>query len=330
LSFEPQVLFLTHLCVGTDEVNEHYCVLPNNQGIHLIDTPGFDDSALSDTEILTKVADWFSTTYNNGVKMAGIVYLHRIIDARVPAAGVRNLRMFRKLVGNDSLANVVLATTFWGEIQANERLKANAREEQLKSSFWKDMIEHGSVVMRHDQEKQSGLEILMKIINRNRPVALDIQREMVDNHKTLDQTAAGQELATEIEKQRVVFEQRMEKMRKELAQSMSMQDAAHRESLRRLREKTEQQMQEHKRAAESLKVNREHLKEQVRQRYNEKIAQTESRLRAEERAERQEQESRNRARQRTQNSGYRRHPDCRNHPPEDQWHLQNCSHPLFA
>ncbi len=48
----------------------------------LIDTPGFDDSKRSDTEILTEISRLLATQYKLVVTLKGIIYLHRITDNR--------------------------------------------------------------------------------------------------------------------------------------------------------------------------------------------------------------------------------------------------------
>lgn len=61
--------------------------------------------------MLRRVADWLNRTHQAKVKLAGIVYLHRINDTRLGGSAMKNLRMFKKLCGDDALSCVVLATT---------------------------------------------------------------------------------------------------------------------------------------------------------------------------------------------------------------------------
>lgn len=48
--------------------------------IHLIDTPGFDDSVRSDEETLQELAYWLVKAYERSILLSGIVLLHRITD----------------------------------------------------------------------------------------------------------------------------------------------------------------------------------------------------------------------------------------------------------
>lgn len=53
-------------------------------------------------------------------KLNGSINLHRITDVRMYGGAMRNLKMFRKLCGPDPIKNVVIASTFWGEISDQE------------------------------------------------------------------------------------------------------------------------------------------------------------------------------------------------------------------
>ena len=85
----------------------------------------------------------FVISHEDGMNITGIVYLHDICQARV--TGSKNPDMFMKLFGEDAFANVVLGTTKWTAIRQEI---GQQREQELCDSFWKDMIEHGSTVMR--------------------------------------------------------------------------------------------------------------------------------------------------------------------------------------
>ncbi|KAE9368404.1 hypothetical protein N431DRAFT_381805 [Stipitochalara longipes BDJ] len=165
---------------------------------YLIDTPGFDDTSRSNTDILKEVAACFCNMYAKGLKLNGIVYLHRISDPRMSGSAMKNLNMFQKLCGTQSSPNVVLVTTMWKELQqqtggiaAGER-----REEELKTKdlFWAGMLNRGSKIMRHTGDRKSAQAILSSILDARTKVTLDIQTEMVDEGLQLDQTTAGKYL----------------------------------------------------------------------------------------------------------------------------------------
>ena len=125
------------------------------------------------------------------MKVAGIIYLHEITQTRMAGTAIRNLEMFKKLCGNDALANVVLGTTKWGELRPEVGQK---REKQLAESFWKDMIQRGSIMMQVHNDASSAWRIVHHILAN---ISIDfvlIQDELVEHRKSLSQTTAGQML----------------------------------------------------------------------------------------------------------------------------------------
>ena len=88
----------------------------NKNTVHLIDTPGFDDTTLSDTDVLKAVAQCFHETYSSEIQLNGIIYIHRISDPRMTGNALKNLSVFRKICGDKSLECVVLATTMWDSV----------------------------------------------------------------------------------------------------------------------------------------------------------------------------------------------------------------------
>jgi len=160
--------------------------------IVFVDTPGFDDTHKSDTEILKIIADWLEKTYNNKNKLAGIIYLHRISDNRMAGTPLKNLRMFANLCGDDATKNVILATTMWELFQGDE---GDRRVKQLQEKYWKGMLDNGSTVAQFRPTTfDSAWEIVNIIVGKDsghhsRPLL--IQEEMVDLGRQLSETKAG-------------------------------------------------------------------------------------------------------------------------------------------
>ena len=123
------------------------------------------------------------------MNITGIVYLHDICLPRCTGTILKNLDMFKKLCGDDALRNVVLGTTKWSLI--NRRETGEKREQQLRDSIWKEMINHGSVIRRVGRDRSSAMEILDHIL-QNKPIeSLLIQKEVVDEQKPIPETTAG-------------------------------------------------------------------------------------------------------------------------------------------
>ncbi|KAH9436696.1 hypothetical protein MCOR02_000365 [Pyricularia oryzae] len=102
--------------------------LSPTQTVFLIDTPGFDDTNRSDSDVLREIASWLTNSFRNKILLHGIIYLHRISDPRMQGSARKNLMMFKKLCGDDALKKVILATTMWDIVPTET---AEARQAEL-------------------------------------------------------------------------------------------------------------------------------------------------------------------------------------------------------
>jgi hypothetical protein len=228
--------------------------------LFLVDTPGFDDTYRSDTDILGELAYWLNDTYAEKIQLTGIIYLHRISDTRLRQTAMKNLRMFKALCGEDGLPSVVLATTRWTNVSPVDGIK---RETELKENpnMWKRMIEQGSRVWRQDEDGKSAWEIIRYLISIKRPVTLKIQEEM-SKGATLDETAAGQEVYAELEKQRQKYEKRLEELREEMARAIEKKDIERQEELAQFKAEIELKQAQMLENERKLQADREELRRQ--------------------------------------------------------------------
>lgn len=204
----------------------------NVHTIYLLDTPGFDDTNRSDIDILTHIAHYLSVSYANNITVSGIIFLHSIADNRVSGSKMRNITMFKELVGDAAYENVAITTTMWwkGEKEANIR-----KEGQLREEFFKDVLEGGGNVFRHtagagpedhDRARQQAMEVVSHLMERARvgPVVLKIQGELIDERKSLNQTRAGEALREEGEKMQRELKTQLEEMNAERKEALQRRD----------------------------------------------------------------------------------------------------------
>ena len=87
-----------------------------------------------------------SPRYPDGttLKIAGILYLHRITDNCMSGSAHRNLQIFGRLYGNIPFPRTRLVTTTWD--LAKDEVVARQRETQLTSTFWRMLTDEGAVV----------------------------------------------------------------------------------------------------------------------------------------------------------------------------------------
>ncbi|KAH7351272.1 P-loop containing nucleoside triphosphate hydrolase protein [Rhexocercosporidium sp. MPI-PUGE-AT-0058] len=230
------------------------------QRCFLIDTPGFDDTHRSDTDVLREIADWLNRSYQNNIQLAGIVYLHRITDPRVGGSSLKNLRMFKKLCGAKGLSCVVLATTMWSQIDPDD---GQRRERELVSNkeFWGEMVKQGSRVMRQDRDEASAIQIIQYILQQRHRMVLDIQTEMASG-KTLDETSAGRELEAELERLRKQHDEEMRELREDMMEAQRANDQRAQEEIAAIRDDLQKKMDQDKQDRERMRVTMEELQKQ--------------------------------------------------------------------
>jgi len=184
----------------------------DDEWITLIDTPGFDDTERPQADILKQIATFLEISFEKGKRLAGVIYIHRISDRRMSGVSMENFRLFRKICGDAAMQNVVIVTNMWAEVDA--KIGAS-REDQLKNIYFKDAFSHGARMRRHDDDVDSARSILLDLLCET-PQALQVQEEMVVQHKSIPETAAGTELLNELSKEAQKHQNEIEELRNEL------------------------------------------------------------------------------------------------------------------
>ncbi|KAJ4269843.1 hypothetical protein NW762_001512 [Fusarium torreyae] len=226
--------------------------------IYLIDTPGFDDTEKTDSDVLNEIAMWLSDSYQHEIRLHGIIYLHRISDVRMQGSAKKNLLTFRKLCGEDALKKVILASTMWDKTPLEE---ATVREQELKDTpeFWGWMLEKGSSCHRYDNTAESARQIILSLANHEEPIATDLQKQLVDDKLTLDETSAGQELASEILKERERLYKELQLLEAEIKAAKEQHDRDTQEALQEERDRYTNMIQKAEKNTERLKSTMESL-----------------------------------------------------------------------
>ncbi|KAM3511441.1 hypothetical protein MY11210_004933 [Beauveria gryllotalpidicola] len=244
----------------TSQVDVFAYEMTPDRTVFLIDTPGFDDTNRSDTQVLTEIARWLGDSYRNKILLHGIIYLHRITDVRMSGAAKGNLLMFRRLCGDDYLKKVTLVTTMWDKVPDSV---GASRERELKETpeFLGKMISRGSICCRYYNNAESGRDIIHKLVNHNhgRPIATDIQRELVDESRELGQTAAGQEVEGELGKARQKWAAEKRRIEKDMHEAKRQHDREAEKMLREERDRYADMMKKIEADSEALRATMENL-----------------------------------------------------------------------
>ncbi|KAJ4415326.1 hypothetical protein N0V85_002767 [Neurospora sp. IMI 360204] len=245
----------------------------NGQRIFVADTPGFNDTQLSDVDILKDIAFFLSQLHLRKVRLGGILYLHPITDNRVSGSALKTFNILRALCGLQSLKCASLVTTKWDALRSSkDDLAAYGRENELKytSNLWGSMRQHGSQSYRWLGSEASARSIVREVIqtscrNTSSPV-LQIQRELVDEKRPLDSTSAGREIMKHYGDRCQKLKQELDNLRSEL---LSASDLT-REELKEGEAEVNRLMDELNRAETSqqgLRVSQQDLFDQKKREY---------------------------------------------------------------
>lgn len=163
---------------------------------------------------------------------------------------MRNVQMFKEVVGNAAARNVAIVTTKWGlvEPELGEKREAELKDDPL---FFQPLLGLQASMVRypiHD-DHNLGLEIVKRMIESNRPIELQIQVEMVEKELQVGQTTAGLTLS------------------RALAQGLREAEEKHK---KQMREMEEAQMRQHG-------IQMQELQDQAEAAYQERAAEFERR-----------------------------------------------------
>ncbi|KAG8741178.1 hypothetical protein FRC10_003223 [Ceratobasidium sp. 414] len=197
------------LASSTKEVQTSPIFRLDGRNVQLYDTPGFDDTSLTDTEILKRIAE--------------------ITDNRMTGASVRSFELFTKICGLSSMRNVMIVTNMWSSPADPEEER---RDEQLKTSFFNVAVDNGAKMARRAGVGSQSARSIVQLMLNLPPIELQLQTELARG-LPLDETQAGivvdQNLRVRLERQR----REREELEEELAAARQDRDRRAQEQLER-------------------------------------------------------------------------------------------------
>ena len=148
------------------------------------------------------------------MKLAGVIYFHRISEERWKRSDTRSFGWLRRICGEETLRNVVLTTNMWGNVTPEI---GAAREEQLAAEFVKPALDGGAQLRRHHDTTESTHQIIRAILNNHRTRApLQVQRELIDERREFDHTTVGEGINREVDERTRGLERLIEELQGEL------------------------------------------------------------------------------------------------------------------
>ncbi|KAH7094265.1 P-loop containing nucleoside triphosphate hydrolase protein [Paraphoma chrysanthemicola] len=180
----------------TTKVTVHTTVL-SGRTIHLIDTPGFDDSGRSDEEILQELAYWLTAATERDLQLSGIIYLHRITDVRLQGSALRSLRALRSICGDQNIRGVIVATTMWDQLEPDMIATAFSRHEKLRKKILDELGDNGARIVALSDGRAAALELVEHFVREGSRMMLAFQHQLMKRNATLLSTDVGKLLAKE-------------------------------------------------------------------------------------------------------------------------------------
>ncbi|KAI0138021.1 P-loop containing nucleoside triphosphate hydrolase protein [Hypoxylon sp. NC0597] len=274
------------LASHTSRVSFFMLKYEDNRRVFLVDTPGFDDTYRSNAEILRDIAFVLARVYQCGVNIAGIIHMHRITDNRVSGSSVKNLEILRKLCGQDAFPRIVLASSMWDSAADDPLLLQEAfdHEEQLKSTenFWGSLYHGGSHIVRWMGDRESAfgaIRYLMDFYDAHGSTALKIQKELVDEAKSLDDTEVGRIVQDGFAQALVKHQGEIEDLSSALSHALQEGDNKMALEILETIDTTEQQLEHLKTSESTIKTSLEQLVEDETKKYRNIHTQVQEELR---------------------------------------------------
>ncbi|KAF5691947.1 GTP binding domain-containing protein [Fusarium denticulatum] len=194
-------------------------------------TPGFNDTSRSDIETLETLATYLGASYTNGVRVHGIITLYPIINNRMAGSNLRSLTILKEICGFDSYSNLAIVTTMWPESpdSKNKAILEDREHELLKNSdFFSDLVSKGARMFRDYDESQNPansehriIDTLLRQLEHGKHTVLQLQREVVDEEKSLGETAAGIAAAEHLDQTRLEHENQLRILDAEMERTSS-------------------------------------------------------------------------------------------------------------
>ena len=207
----------------------------------LVDTPGFDDSTISDRDILLKLLEWVKAELSNSHKLNGILYLHRIDAPRMQGSSLRNFSVFKQLCGDGFYKNVVLGTTCWDLLDS--AAMGERRETELKGEggFWHSLVQKGSQVVRVPRDVAPARQLVLDVAARA-PAAMKCQVELSQPGGRVENVSAVKAIDPELERLRKENEEARRRESERLAREQEERERRHWEERERERQAKEQRI----------------------------------------------------------------------------------------
>ena len=112
----------------------------------------------------------------------------------------------------------------WDKAAEGEAAVARGKLLINTDDLWGSMLSQGSSWYRHDNRASSAKAIVNLLASHDEPVSTDLQRELVDEHRPLDETGAGRELDAEMAREKEAWKQERLQMQQDTERAIQERD----------------------------------------------------------------------------------------------------------
>ncbi|KAI8293328.1 hypothetical protein K4K59_005795 [Colletotrichum sp. SAR11_240] len=287
----------------------------NGRRIFLIDTPGFNDTARPEVEILEALASSLAASYANGVRIHGVLMLQPVSENRMSGSSLRCIEMVEAVCGFASSSwpsrceNLAIVTTMWPSSTGNEGeeqrtvLEGRHRELCTQEMFFGGLVSRGATAFRYNEtgsqdpteQMRAAQNIIAHLVRRSDMHPLDVlqlQREIVIEGKTLGQTTAGCSVAAGLDKSQQAYHRRLQHATQdddEMLSSLAAQtNAAHLAEIRELRQDLHDQMRKIETEKEALNKSMQDLHKECQHQWKNNMLDLEKMFHAQVKAKQEE------------------------------------------
>lgn len=168
---------------------------------------------------------------------------------------MKNLLLFKNVIGEKNMANCVLVTTKWSQ-QSEEKSVAHERSLMTNKNFWKPLLDRGARVERFQDSTKSAHDIIRTIAN-NAGFIPQITKEYTIQNLKLEDTSAGQEVNREIEEARKQHRKEMQELLSEHRKALESKDTEMAAMIEEERQKLQSELEDMKEQQKVLSKKRE-------------------------------------------------------------------------
>ena len=174
----------------------------------LIDTPGLDDSRLSDAEVLTRIAYFLMDLLHKGLQIHGVIFIHRITDVRLSGSSVKTAEIIKLICGEHFRGTVAFVTSMWDLVVDTDAAIRREHELLRHPQFWGSMcpVSNRRAFRIHGKSDLPAQKVISWCFDSGKvslddPPMLQLVKELRSG-QLVSATDAGQFIGGELSKQR--------------------------------------------------------------------------------------------------------------------------------